>query len=251
MNLDKKIEELKSSRTPFVIATIVRCEGSSPRHVGSKMLVTAETSFGTVGGGGVEHQAIEDAKKLIKKRVSECIKYDLTASGIQPCGGNVEIFFEVVAPKKKMLVFGAGHVGEALCPMLAAMDYEVTLVDERKERIDLPTFNCVFKKVCELPQKVLPTIDFSDELYLICLTHKHIHDEEIIEFCLRKPFKYLGLISSRSKWKYFCDKYRGKDFTDKDFERVSTPIGLDIGAETPFEIAVAICAELIQKTYRA
>lgn len=246
MDIDKKILELKEGRVPFCIATVVKVVGSAPRHAGSKMIVTAKESFGTVGGGGVEHQAIEDAKDILKRRAPECKSYELTEKGIQPCGGRIEVFFEPVVPPKSVVVFGAGHVGEALCPLLAELGFDVTIVDERKERISLGAFKSARTRIGKLPSEVLPTIEFNDELHIICLTHKHIHDEDIVEYCLDKPFKYLGLISSRKKWAVFKKHYREKGFTDGQMDRVATPIGLDIGAETPFEIAVAICAELIQ-----
>ncbi|HPW44996.1 MAG TPA: xanthine dehydrogenase accessory protein XdhC [bacterium] len=247
MDIDAKAMELKKAGIAFCIATVVRVEGSAPRHAGSKMIVAADGNiFGTVGGGGVEHQAIEDAKYLLKTKTAECVSYDLTGDGIQPCGGRVEIFFESVAPLSHVVVFGAGHIAEKLCPMLVEMDFDLTLVDERSERLSLSTFSSIEKKSSLLPLDFLSSFRFDDEVFMICLTHKHIHDEAIVEYCLDKPFKYFGLISSRKKWALFCQRYREKGFSDDQMRRISTPIGLDIGAETPFEIAVAIAAEIIQ-----
>lgn len=247
MNLDKKAAELKTAGKAYCLATVVKVEGSAPRHVGAKMIVDEDGgAHGTVGGGGLEHQAIEDAKGVLRRKGAECIGYDLSKDGIQPCGGRVEIFFEPVTPLMPAVVFGAGHVSEKLCPMLAWLGYEITLVDERKERLEIPAFGAVHRKVGALPSEFLPTLKFSDDLNIICLTHKHIHDEEIVEYCLDKPYRYLGLISSRKKWAHFRGHYEAKGFTQKQMGRVSTPVGLDIGAETPFEIAVAIAAELIQ-----
>jgi xanthine dehydrogenase accessory factor len=137
-------------------------------------------------------------------------------------------------------------VAEKLCPMLAEAGFEVTLVDERAERLELPAFEGVPHRVCRLPGDFLPTLEFGGDLHIICITHRHVHDEEIARYCLGKPFRYLGVISSRTKWKAFCEGYKAEGFTDEQIGRASSPIGLDIGAETPFEIAVAIVAELIQ-----
>lgn len=244
MDLDKKAMELKDGRTPFCWATVVKAEGSAPRHAGAKMIVTRDATFGTVGGGGLEHEVIEDARKAIRRRISELKRYSLTEEGIQPCGGEVEIFLEVVSPPREIIVFGAGHIAEKLCPMLAELGLDVTLVDERAERIELP--GGVKARVNKLPQEFLKELEFDDELHLIAVTHRHMHDEEIVRFCLDKPFKYLGLISSRKKWAFFKKHYAEEGFTEDQMSRVSTPIGLDIGAETPFEIAVAIAAQIIQ-----
>ncbi|MBT3181706.1 MAG: xanthine dehydrogenase accessory protein XdhC [Deltaproteobacteria bacterium] len=247
MNFDKISSELKESKKAFCWATVVKADGSAPRHAGSKMIITEDGStYGTVGGGGLEHQAIDDAKRILRYRTAECVSYDLTEEGIQPCGGRVEIFFEPVLPLMPIVVFGAGHVAEKLCPMLVELEFEVKLVDEREERLQLPAFKIVHERSDKLPSDYLSSISFADDLNLICLTHKHIHDEQIVEFCLDKPFRYFGLISSRKKWEYFCERYNDKGFTKEQMDRISTPIGLDIGSETPFEISVAIAAELIQ-----
>jgi len=245
MDLEKKAVELKSNNTPYCMVTVVRVEGSAPRHAGAKMIVTSRESLGTIGGGALEHTAIEDARLTLRHREAICKKYDLTEGEIQPCGGSVELFFQPEHPPKPVYVFGAGHIAEKLCPMLAELGFDITLIDERSERIDLPTFSDIEKRINELPKDFLPTIKFDEDTHIICLTHKHLHDEEIIEFCLDKPLRYLGLISSRKKWALFSEHYREKGFTDEQLARVSTPIGLDIGAESPFEIAVAIVGELI------
>ncbi len=246
MDIDNKSIELRKAKTPYCLATVVKVTGSAPRHAGAKMIVTASESFGTVGGGGVEHQAIDDARKILRRRSPELKKYDLTEQGIQPCGGEVEIFLEPIVPPKRIVVFGAGHVAEKLCPMLAEANFEVTLVDEREDRLAADAFKDVPHKINKLPGDFLPSLDFADDLHIICITHRHVHDEAIVRYCLKKPSRYLGVISSRSKWKLFSEKYKAEGFTDEQISHVSVPIGLDIGAETPFEIAVAIVAQLIQ-----
>jgi xanthine dehydrogenase accessory factor len=244
MDLDKKALELKGAKKPFCWATVVRAEGSAPRHAGAKMLVTEDAQFGTVGGGGLEHETIMDARRAIRKRTSELKHYELSEAGIQPCGGAVDIFLDVILPPRRAVVFGAGHVSEKLCPLLAELGFEVTLVDERIDRIDIP--EGASERLPLLPRDAIPTIAFNDELHIVVLTHNHVHDEEIVRSCLGRTFRYLGLISSRKKWALFKARYLEEGFTEQQTARISTPVGLDIGAETPFEIAVAIAAEIIQ-----
>lgn len=244
MDLDHKAMELKTAKEAFCWATIVEAQGSAPRHAGAKMIVTKDTAYGTVGGGGLEHEAIEDARRAMRKRNSELRHYELSEQGIQPCGGAVSIFFDVVIPPRQALVFGAGHIAEKLCPMLAELGFDITLVDERSERIDVP--DGARQRLTMLPEKAMEQLLFDDETHIVVLTHKHVHDEAIVRSCLEKPFRYLGLISSRKKWELFKKRYLEEGFGEEQTARVSTPVGLDIGAETPFEIAVAIAAEIIQ-----
>ncbi len=246
MDLDRIALELKDARTPYCLATITKVEGSAPRHVGTKMIVLRDGSIhGTIGGGSLEEHVKRDAREALRLRTPKSTSYDLEEGAVQPCGGTVEVFLEPTLPARRTIVFGAGHIAEKLVPMLIAMDDNVTVVDERTEQIALPAFQGA-ERCNRLPQDFLPTCPFDDDLNLIVLTHQHVHDEAIVEYCLTKPLCYLGLISSRSKWALFCDRYREKGFTDAQLARVSTPIGLDIGAESPVEIAIAIAAELIQ-----
>ncbi|MFH0800418.1 MAG: xanthine dehydrogenase accessory protein XdhC [Pseudomonadota bacterium] len=246
MDLGGKAAELKLSNVPFCWVTIVKSSGSTPRGVGAKMIVTSNGSFGTIGGGALEHRAMEDAREQMRRRTPECRSYPLGPLLGQCCGGEVDLFMEPVIPPKPVHVFGAGHIAEALVPMLAEVGFSVTLIDERPDRIGLPCFLNVPEKWNELPSDVFGRIKFNDETHIIVITHEHKHDEEIVRLCLDKPFKYLGCIGSRTKWEKFKARYRAQGVTDEQIRRVSTPIGLDIGAETPFEIAVAIVAELIQ-----
>lgn len=246
MNLNKKAIELEGSGTAFAWATVVNVKGSAPRQAGAKMIITNRETFGTVGGGSLENEVIKDAREQLRLGDAKTSNYPLGPLLGQCCGGEVDIFIEPVLPKRKIVVFGAGHIAEHLLPMLKSMDYIVTLVDERKERIDLPAFAECDRKLNELPSDALKMIDFGDDLHLIVLTHAHLHDEEIVEACLSKPFRYLGLIGSLTKWEKFKSRYKSRGFSDEQIARVTTPIGLDIGGETPFEIAVSIVGELIQ-----
>lgn len=246
MDLDRTATELKEKKIPFCWATVVKAEGSAPRHVGAKMIVTAEETFGTVGGGAIEHQVVQDAREAIRRRRAECRSYPLGPMLGQCCGGEMELFIEPVIPPRPIFVFGAGHIAEALIPMLAELNFRVTLIDERPERLSLPCFSAVPERWDELPDDAIKKIPFDEATHLIVITHQHRHDEAIVRACLEKPFAYLGCIGSRTKWEKFKARYRAQGVPEASFARVTTPIGLDIGSETPFEIAVAIAAQLIQ-----
>lgn len=247
MDLEQKTLELKKDRITFALATVVKVTGSVPRHIGAKMIITADGKiFGTIGGGALEHQVISDAKDIIRRGTAELKSYPLGPMLGQCCGGDMDVFIEPTLPKREIIVFGAGHVAEAICPMLQELNFHVTLVDERKERIELLAFAKIDRRLNELPSDVLRTIEFNDDLHIIVITHEHKHDEAIVEYCLDKPFRYLGCIGSRTKWAKFKERYKARGFKEEQIARVTTPIGLDIGSETPFEIAVSVAAQLIK-----
>jgi len=247
MDLEQKALDLKNAHIPFAWATVVKVSGSAPRHVGAKMIITAEgLIFGTIGGGTLEHQVIADTKEIIKRGTAELKSYPLGPMLGQCCGGDVDIFIEPALSKKEIVVFGAGHIAEELVPLLQKLNFNVTLVDERKERIELPAFTKIDHKLNELHGDALRMIKFDEGLHIIVVTHEHKHDEAIVEYCLNKPFKYLGCIGSKTKWAKFRERYKSRGFTEEQLKRVTTPIGLDIGSETPFEIAVSIVSQLIQ-----
>lgn len=245
-NLNQIAIELEQKGEPYAVVTVVKTKGSVPRQVGAKMVVTAEESFDTIGGGALEHEVIKNAREQLLLGEPKTFSYPLGPLLGQCCGGEVEVFIEPILPLKGIIVFGAGHISEHLIPMLKKLGFHVTLVDERKERIDLPVFDGVDKKMNELPGDALRQISFNEKKYLIVLTHAHIHDEKIVEYCLDKPFKYLGVIGSKTKWAKFRERYKSRGFTEEQLKRVVTPIGIDIGGETPFEIAVSVIAELIK-----
>lgn len=245
LNLNKIAIELSQKGTAFAWATVVNVKGSAPRHLGAKMIVTHSESFDTVGGGALEHAVIKDAREQLRLGEPKTFNYPLGPLLGQCCGGEVDVFIEPVLPMREVVVFGAGHIAEHLVPMLKKLNFKVSMVDERGERINLPQFDMADTRVNELPLDALKGMKFNDNLYVIVLTHAHVHDEEIVEYCLDKPLKYLGLIGSKTKWERFKTRYRAKGFKDEAFARVKTPIGLDIGAESPFEIAVSIAGELI------
>lgn len=245
-DLNQIAMELNSKGTPYAFITVISVKGSAPRHIGSKMIVTQNETFETIGGGALEHQAIKDARERLKTGRAEVLSYPLGPLLGQCCGGDVELFIEPVTLSKNIVVFGAGHVAEELVPLLKKLHFSITLVDERQERINLTSFSMVDNRINELPSDTLKSIKFSENLYIIVITHAHKDDEGIVEYCLDKPFKYLGLIGSRHKWDKFKTRYKAKGVTEEQLKRITTPIGLDIGSETPFEIAISIVGELIK-----
>jgi len=161
-------------------------------------------------------------------------------------GGSVEIFVEPVLSDPILYIFGGGHVSAQIIPLASRMGFKVEVIDDRPEFADPAKFPDAAKVHQFLFEGVLGKIPVDESSYLVIVTRGHIHDKTVLEQCLRTKAKYIGMIGSRRKKAMIYEKLLEEGFTKSDLDRVHAPIGLDIGAETPEEIAVSIVAELIQ-----
>jgi len=161
-------------------------------------------------------------------------------------GGSVELFVEPILADPILYIFGGGHVSAQIIPLASRVGFKVEVVDDRPEFADPAKFPDA-AKVHQFPfEGVLGEIPVDESSYLVIVTRGHIHDKTVLEQCLRTKAKYIGMIGSRRKKAMIYEKLLEEGFTKSDLDRVHAPIGLDIGAETPEEIAVSIVAELIQ-----
>ena len=155
------------------------------------------------------------------------------------------VFLELLAPIPHLIIFGAGHIGSALCRIGKTLGFATTVVDNRADfasREQLPWADTV---IADDFQNALQDLEFSDTTYVVILTHKHAHDFEVLQYCSQQPFCYLGMIGSRRKVAKAFEQLKDGGVSEDILKRIRAPIGIDIGAETPEEIAVAIAAELI------
>ncbi len=231
-----------------VSATVVASRGSSPRHVGAKMLVFCDGRIsGTIGGGALEKLVTADALALLRKKTSALKTYDLDRKqGLQVCGGSVSIFFEVSAPRRALVICGAGHIGLALSWIAKILDFRVTVIDNRRDFAHKRRFPHVDEVICGAYGRVLKKLKADRNTFIVIVTHGHAHDQECLEASLRREAGYVGMIGSRTKIKLVFEDLMKKGFSARQLKQVHTPVGLDIGAESPQEIAVAIAGQLIQ-----
>ena len=226
---------------------IVETKGSTPRKVGAKMIVREDkTISGTIGGGNLEKQVIQNAIEQIKAGEPKLFKHDLLHQHNMCCGGTVLIYIEPIVKKKNLYIFGAGHTGAALSEYASNLDFDVYVIDDRPDYIDkitLPEINCM--EVSN--QKVLPSLPFDENTYVVIMTYEHSHDRDILSYCINQPHAYLGMIGSQRKIELTKKMFiEGKIATEGELNKVDMPIGLEIDAEGPHEIAVSILAKLIQ-----
>lgn len=250
-NWISKLEELRKSDQPVVMVTVVQSKGSSPREAGAKMLVRPNGDFfGTIGGGNLEAQAIQDAKKCFEEGKSRSVEYLLCAKTGQCCGGVVELMMEIVNDNPKVYIFGAGHVGQALSKTLLGTPFSVHLIDDRPEWIESNKIPSEVVRHQSAWERFLEKASFdSQKTYVIVMTHSHPMDRNIIKEVIGRPAKYIGLIGSRTKWLDFQLQLGKEGLDSKLFSRVQCPIGQKTGGKAPQEVAISIAAELLKIHY--
>jgi xanthine dehydrogenase accessory factor len=232
-------------------ATVIGVGGSTPRSSGARMLVYADgTSVGTVGGGSLEHRIIQIAVEAI--RSGSPIRFDahLVRDLGMCCGGRVEVYVEPLQVRVPLVMFGAGHVAHAAAPLLRALDFEVTVVDEREELATAERFTGC-NVVCADPRVYARSLQGDPDVHWLIVTHDHQLDQDLGEILLPKTFGWMGMIGSRGKLARFFVRWRAAGLDESLFRKLCAPVGLDLGAETPSEIAVAIAGELVRVRRRA
>jgi xanthine dehydrogenase accessory factor len=249
-----EIVRLHKSRTPCVLATVVRTAGSTPRKASARMIVLGEGRIlGTVGGGRVEKEIADAAVAMLaegERARARLLRYHLTHELAMCCGGEMEVFVEPLIPASPLIVCGGGHVAEALVPLARKVGFAPIVVEEAEERATVERFPDAERIVDSFDPRDWKELPLGDGAYVVIVTRDHAQDQALLEHFLGSPaadrLAYLGLIGSRRKIEMFKQRLTARGIDAARFERLHAPIGLDIGADTPEEIAVAIVAELIK-----
>jgi xanthine dehydrogenase accessory factor len=238
-----RIAEIEERGDRAAIVTVVRVSGSTPREPGARMIVHPDRSIeGTIGGGRIEDQAIDEAARAIEDGRPRFLDLALTQELGMCCGGNLSLFIEVIGRRPRLIIFGAGHVGTALAKMAAHAGFVIHVADEREELLRADRLAEARELHGDLDDPALP---FAPSTYVMVTTHDHALDQKLVEKVLNKPFRWLGLIGSRRKAELTRQRLEHKGFPREAIARVRSPVGLAIGAETPEEIAISILGELI------
>jgi len=247
------LADLQHQGEPCVLVTIIEERGSTPRNAGSKMVVSRERLYDTIGGGHLEYKAQQIAREMLENRSrnTRLERFSLGASLGQCCGGATVLLFEPMGqPQAHIAVFGAGHVGRALVPLLASLPCKVRWIDSRESEFP-----------AQIPAGVEKVVndDVVDEVenmpagsYFIVMTHNHQLDLELTAAILeRADFTYYGLIGSKSKRAKFEHRLRDRGFQPETMQRMRCPMGIaEVKGKLPVEIAVSIAGEVIA-TYNA
>jgi xanthine dehydrogenase accessory factor len=244
------LADIERKNEPAVYCVVVHTSGSTPRHVGSKMVVYADGQvFGTIGGGEVEQRVKSEALQALQDGAPRFLEYQMTDPACGDpgiCGGQLDIFVEPICPKPTLVVIGAGHVGKAVAWLAKGLGFRVAVSDDRSELCSpeaLPEADEYYPvPITELPQhlKITPWT------YLVLTTRSVDIDVLGLPALLDSSAAYIGVIGARRRWLTACQQLLDKGIPQEKLDRVHSPIGLKINAETPEEIAVSILAEIIQ-----
>jgi xanthine dehydrogenase accessory factor len=245
-----RMAELSEAGAPFVLVTIVRTEGSSPRAVGASMLVTADGNvMGTIGGGVLEQQATADALRHLQGRVSRTQEYRLTPVGDHAigarCGGEVTVFFDTHPAARSLLIIGAGHIGKQLSAFAALLDFRIVVIDSRRDMVTRERFPAASELFCADGGWSPELCEIADNTSVVIATHSAEHDRDALRSVVRSGAGYVGMIGSKRKIASVFDELTRGGIEREALELVHAPIGLDIGAETPAELALCIMAEVV------
>ncbi|MCJ7495903.1 MAG: XdhC/CoxI family protein [Deltaproteobacteria bacterium] len=247
----EEILEIKSAGRKAAVATIVGTKGSTPREVGAKMLIHEDGKIlGTIGGGCMEAEVWQEAMKVIAEDKPKTIHFDLTGRAAEEsgmiCGGVMDIYIEPIVPTPRVFIFGGGHISLFVSKMSTMVGFQVVVIDDRPQFANQERFPEAEEVIAEEFPFVLPKLQVNRSTYLVIVTRGHAYDQEVLEWALSKEVKYIGMIGSRKKIQTVYNNLKEKGFTPDQLQRVHAPIGLDIGALTPEEIAVSIVAEMIK-----
>lgn len=227
------------------LATVVRVSGSTPQQVGARLLLRQDgTKLGTVGGGAIESVVVEALERALAHGTGELLVRDLSHDLGMCCGGRMEVLVEAILPTPRLWLLGAGHVAKPTAALARSVGFEVVVVDEREELNSAERF-----PECQLllddPSDALKRQPLGERDWVLIVTHDHQLDERALESAASNQARYIGLVGSRRKVFRLVQRVLAKRRGDVPVERVFAPVGLDIGAITPEEIAVSIVAELV------
>ncbi len=227
------------------LATVVRASGSTPQKPGARLLLRPDgTTLGTVGGGAIEFVVLEALRETQRTGEPQTIARELGYDLAMCCGGRMEVFVEPVEPAPRLVVFGAGHVARPTAALAKTVGFRVTVVDERDDFNTEERFpGC--ERALVGGSEFLRAATLTEADWLLIVTHDHLLDEETLGLCIREQRpRYVGLVGSRRKVIRLIQRIVAKH-GPLALDRVFAPVGVDLGAVTPEEIAVSIVGELI------
>jgi len=250
MDIYEEIVRLRREGRRGAVATIVSVQGSIPSFKTAKMLVRDDGSIvGTIGGGCVEAEVWQTAREVMESEKPRTLKFNLNQNPKDDtglvCGGTLDIFIEPVLPPAVLYIFGAGHVSANLYKVASNAGFDITVVDDREAYANRERFPDAKEVIADDFDKAMARLSPRDSAYIVILTRGHRDDMRVLRWAVQTPARYIGMIGSKRKTITIFRELVAEGIPEQLFNRVHAPVGLDIGAVTPEEIAVAITAELI------
>ena len=250
MDLFSEIVRLRKAGQKCALATIVEVNGSIPSYESAKILVREDGSFlGTIGGGCVEAEVWNAAREVIQSEKPRHLTFNLGQDAAYDngliCGGQLNVFIEVIVPQPHAIIFGAGHISKSLAKVSLLAGFGVSVVDNRESFANRDRFPDVDEVMAEEYEELFPKLNVNSSSYIIIVTRGHRDDMRVLRWAITTEARYISMIGSRRKVIAVIREFEKEGVPRESFERIHAPMGLEIGAITPEEIAVSVAAEMI------
>ena len=250
MDLYDEIVRLRKEGQKCAVATIVQVNGSIPSFESAKMLVREDGSMmGTVGGGCVEADVWNAAREVIETEKPKHLSFSLSQEAAYDegliCGGQLNIFVEPVIPQPRALIFGGGHVSKGISRIASLAGFATSIIDNREAFANAQRFPEAEATFAEEYEDVFPKLPVNSSTYIIIVTRGHRDDMRVLRWAITTPARYIAMIGSKRKTISVVRELEKEGISREAFDNVFAPMGLEIGAETPEEIAISVVAEMI------
>jgi xanthine dehydrogenase accessory factor len=245
---------LLERRTSLALCTVIEKKGSGPRDVGAKIIVSADgTTYGTIGGGNVEHALVDECLKAIKERKSRKVTFNLSKSQKEGtvgtgmiCGGELTVLADVIEPTPRLVIVGTGHVALPLAKLASVVGFKIVIVDDERKLANKEQFPMAENIIAGDYAQILSTFELGSSDFVVIAHGEPEHDYAALKSVIEKNAAYVGLLGSRTKAAILTERLRTEGVDEAHVKALHVPLGLDIGAETPEEIGISILAEIIQ-----
>ncbi len=237
------------------VATVVKTMGAAPCAVGSKLLIHADgTLLGSFAGPTTDGKVAQEALQAIREGRSYVNHVHLDADqgeSVGSCGATLEVFFEVLRPEPRLIIAGAGYVAQALTRLATRLDFRMVVVDDRRDLANPQLFDSQVQLNFGAMPQTIRELEPDASTWIVIVTRGHTTDKDVLKAALETPAGYIGMIGSPSKVRHIFQDLRKEGITRERLQQVYAPIGLDLGAETPDEIALSIIAEIMMLRKKA
>lgn len=250
MDLFAEIVRLRKAGQKCALATIVEVNGSIPSYESAKILVREDGSFlGTIGGGCVEAEVWNAAREVISSEKPKHLTFNLGQDAAYDngliCGGQLNVFIEAIVPQPHALIFGAGHISKSLAKVASLAGFGTTVIDNRESFANRERFPDVDEVLADEYEDLFPKLEVNSSSYVVIVTRGHRDDMRVLRWAITTDARYIAMIGSKRKVIAVIREFEKEGVTREQFERIHAPMGLEIGAITPEEIAISVGAEMI------
>jgi len=250
MDIYEEIVRLRREGKKCALATIVQVNGSIPSYQNAKLLIREDGStMGTVGGGCVEAEVWSAAREVMESEKAKYLNFNLGNEASYEngliCGGQLSIFVEPVTPPQQLFLFGAGHLAQSISKVASLAGFAITVVDDRETFANPERFPDGTEVIAGEYEAIFPKLKMPAASYVVIVTRGHRDDLRVLRLAVQQPVRYLAMVGSKKKVIGLVKELEKEGVPRERFARLFAPMGLEIGAVTPEEIAISVVAEMI------